>query len=92
MAKNISEILKAAMRIDSLQTELMLDPDNEGRNEDVTVENTTIEDVRDAVEYLFTEAFPRWIWTARDDGDMDDLRYNQEELRKVKNFKRDYLK
>jgi len=92
MAKNISEILKAAMRIDSLQTELMLDPDNEGRNEDVTVENTTIEDVRDAVEYLFTEAFPRWIWTARDDGDMDDLRYNQEELRKVKNFKREYLK
>tara|TARA_R110002012_G_scaffold42196_5_gene114969 strand:+ start:2205 stop:2480 length:276 start_codon:yes stop_codon:yes gene_type:complete len=90
--KRIEEILKAAMKIDSLQTELMLDPDEGIDNKDVTVENTTIEDIRDAVKYLFDEAFPRWIWTARDDGDIDDLRYNQEELRKVKNFYLHYLK
>ena len=92
MAKNISEILKAAMKIDSLKTELMLDPDEGIDNKDVTVENTTIEDVRDAVEYLLDEAFPRWIWTARNDADVDEERYNQKELRKVKNFNRDYLK
>jgi hypothetical protein len=92
MEKNISEILKAAMEIDSLQTELMLDPDEGIDNRDVTVENTTIEDIENAVEYLLNEAFPRWLWVARDDDDMDELRYNQEELRKVKYFKRDYLK
>ncbi len=92
MAKNISEILKAAMKIDSLQTELMLDPDKGIDNKNVTVENTTIEDIENAVEYLFDEAFPRWLWVARDDGDMDELRYNQEELKKVKYFKKDYLK
>ena len=90
--KTHKEILEAAMKIDHLQDELMLDPESGIDNKDVNVENTTIEDIRDAVKYLFDEAFPRWIWTARDDGDIDDLRYNQEELRKVKNFYLHYLK
>ena len=90
--KTHKEILEAAMKIDHLQDELMLDPEAGIDNRDVTVENTTIEDIKDAVEYLFDEAFPRWFWTARNDGDVNELRYNQEELRKVKDFKRNYLK
>ena len=90
--KTHKEILEAAMKIDHLQDELMLDTEAGIDNRDVTVENTTIEDIKDAVEYLFDEAFPRWFWTARNDGDVNELRYNQEELRKVKDFKRNYLK
>ena len=90
--KTHKEILEAAMKIDHLQDELMLNPEAGIDNRDVTVENTTIEDIKDAVEYLFDEAFPRWFWTARNDGDVNELRYNQEELRKVKDFKRNYLK
>jgi|TARA_R110002012_G_scaffold287049_1_gene479022 hypothetical protein len=90
--KTHKEILEAAMKIDHLQDELMLDPESGIDNKDVNVENTTIEDIRDGVEYLLDEAFPRWIGDARDDGDKRNLKYYKEEIAKIKNFKRNYLK
>ena len=98
MAKNISEILKAAMKIDSLQTELMLDPDKGIDNKNVTVENTTIEDIENAIGNV-NDFVPKWLLNRQKDYDTGedihpvsiDLKMLHEDdinrMKKIKSYK-----
>ena len=86
--ERIEEILKAALKIDSLETELSRDPD-EGITRKATIENTTIEDIEMAVEYLIDEALPRLKEDTRDEG--KSTISISEEILKVRKFDRTYL-
>jgi len=87
--ERIEEILKAALKIDSLETELSRDPDEGIDWRQATTENTTIEDIENAIEYLFEEGLPRLKEVARDEG--KSTIPISEEILKVKKFKRDFF-
>ena len=88
--ERIEEILKSALKIDSLETELSRDPDEGIDWRQATTENTTIEDIEMAVEYLIDEALPRLKEDTRDDG--KSTRSISQEILNVKKFNRDHLK
>lgn len=84
------EILEAALKIDSIKSELERDPDAGLDYREVTTENTTVDDIESAVEYLLDEGLKRLKADARDES--KSTVPISEEILKVKKFRRDYLK